>query len=273
MRRRQRTVAETQTAGFGLATGKVVQLLILEFHDEPAITVRHEHVDHPDSFDDRDPRTTTVEEATVRPTADSLNRKIEIGTAHGRDRVIAESHDHSVRVYVRHEREDGGWTEQSAWELHPATGITQVAGEASTDGGQVLNETERREKLAYGGVCPVCGDEFTDGFERLKDLEGESIEGVRICVIDPPEENLFHLPEDQADHSGDTETNRCINCGDEIQGDGVYTQSGVKSDGHERLQDGESVKVSNLMEMDDGPYCSLDCSVDTGTDQETGDDA
>jgi hypothetical protein len=52
----------------------------------------------------------------------------------------------------------------------------------------------------------------------------------------------------------------------------VYTQSGIKPDGHERLADGESVKISNLMEMDDGPYCSLDCSLDTGTDRSGGGD-
>jgi len=62
------------------------------------------------------------------------------------------------------------------------------------------------DDLAYGGVCPVCGDKFTDGFERLQDLKGESIEGVRICVIDPPEECLFHLPEDQNGRSQDTES-------------------------------------------------------------------
>jgi hypothetical protein len=64
------------------------------------------------------------------------------------------------------------------------------------------------------------------------------------------------------------DTDRCINCDDEIKGDGVYTQSGVKSNGFDRLADGESVSLSNLLEMGDGPYCSLDCSVDTGTDQE-----
>lgn len=62
-----------------------------------------------------------------------------------------------------------------------------------------MSETEGDRNLVYNGICPVCGDEFTDGFERLEDMEGESIEGVRICVIDPPEENLFHLPEDQSD--------------------------------------------------------------------------
>lgn len=68
-----------------------------------------------------------------------------------------------------------------------------------------MSDTERRDELAYGGVCPVCGDEFTDGFERLQDLENESIEGVRLCVIDPPKETLIHLPEDQTDRSRDTE--------------------------------------------------------------------
>lgn len=63
-------------------------------------------------------------------------------------------------------------------------------------------DQDRRDDLVYGGVCPICGDEFTDGFERLNDMQGESIEGVRICIIDPPEENLFHLPEDQSDQEG-----------------------------------------------------------------------
>jgi hypothetical protein len=70
----------------------------------------------------------------------------------------------------------------------------------------------------------------------------------------------------EQDGGSTADTERCINCGDEIEGDGVYTQSGVKSDGLERLADGESVSLSNLMEMDDGPYCSLDCSIGTDTD-------
>jgi len=35
------------------------------------------------------------------------------------------------------------------------------------------------EGLVYGGVCPVCGDEFEDGYENLE--ENESYE-ARICV-------------------------------------------------------------------------------------------
>lgn len=56
------------------------------------------------------------------------------------------------------------------------------------------------EDLAYGGVCPVCGDEFTDGFDELQ--EGESREDVRVCVVeleDGEADALFHLPDDQTD--------------------------------------------------------------------------
>jgi len=141
---RQRTLAETQTAGFGLAGGKVLEYLVLEFdHDCPTITVRHDRVDYPDPFDDRDVRTTTIETETVTPTDDFDRHKVEIGTSHGQDRVIIETHDHAPRAYVRHERQDGGWTEQCAWELHPATGISQVAGETVADGGTVENGTGR----------------------------------------------------------------------------------------------------------------------------------
>lgn len=54
--------------------------------------------------------------------------------------------------------------------------------------------TDTDEKLAYGGVCPVCGDEFTDGFDGLE--TGESYENVRLCIIDKGAEDggaLFHF--------------------------------------------------------------------------------
>lgn len=140
---RQRTLAETQTAGFGIANGSIIQLLVLEFHEsEPAIIVRHDRVEHPDPMDDRDPETTTVETVEVTPTGgNGGHRKIEIGTRHGSDRVRVGYHDHAPRAYVRHETEDGDWTEQAAWELHPMTGITQVAGRTATDGGTQLDDT------------------------------------------------------------------------------------------------------------------------------------
>jgi len=65
-------------------------------------------------------------------------------------------------------------------------------------------------------------------------------------------------------------TERCIKCGDEIEGESVYSQSGVKTDGLERLADGESVALSDLMEMEDGPYCSLDCSLQPDSDRDGG---
>jgi hypothetical protein len=85
---------------------------------------------------------------------------------------------------------------------------TDTDDDLRTDGGRSTDGTERSEGLAYGGVCPVCGDEFTDGFHRLQDRKGESIEGVRICLIDPPEECLFHLPTDQNDRSIDADSER-----------------------------------------------------------------
>ena len=35
------------------------------------------------------------------------------------------------------------------------------------------------DDLVYGGVCPVCGEEFEDGYENLE--ENESYD-ARICV-------------------------------------------------------------------------------------------
>jgi hypothetical protein len=122
-----------------------------------------------------------------------------------------------------------------------------------SDGGHDMSNPER---------CPCCGN------------VGETTEqaGTFKCEVRPCRVHLYQHADDGRqvepiiDSQPQADTGRCINCGDEIHGDGVYTQSGVKSDGHERLQDGESVKISNLMEMDDGPYCSLACSLNTDTD-------
>jgi len=62
------------------------------------------------------------------------------------------------------------------------------------------NDTEPRDDLVYGGVCPVCDDEFIDGYDDLE--EGESYE-ARICVdeIDGDGEGkmLVHLTGDEDD--------------------------------------------------------------------------
>jgi len=52
--------------------------------------------------------------------------------------------------------------------------------------------------LLYDGECPVCGDEFVDGFESVD--AGEQIDGVRICVVekdgtDEIGEAIMHLPD------------------------------------------------------------------------------
>ena len=57
------------------------------------------------------------------------------------------------------------------------------------------------ENLLYGGICPVCGDEYTDGLDRLS--ESKSFDEVRLCVVEKDENGdwngLFHLPDDQGD--------------------------------------------------------------------------
>jgi hypothetical protein len=130
-------LAETQTAGFGLANGKVVDRLLLDFdRDTPAARVRRERVRHPDPMRDDDVRRESRGTMVVNPYDTHRDQsKLEIGTSHGRDRVIAEWNEHAPRAYLRHERlEDGDWTRQAAWELHPVQGVEQVGGESSEDG-------------------------------------------------------------------------------------------------------------------------------------------
>jgi len=62
-------------------------------------------------------------------------------------------------------------------------------------------------------------------------------------------------------------TERCINCGSTIDGGGVYMGDNVEPDADEKLSGGDSVPISEVIEFNDGPYCSLDCSVDAGTDR------
>lgn len=51
-----------------------------------------------------------------------------------------------------------------------------------TDGG---SEVQRRDHLAYDGICPVCGEEFIDGFDPVE--EGESYDNARVCIIEKDE--------------------------------------------------------------------------------------
>lgn len=68
-----------------------------------------------------------------------------------------------------------------------------------TDGGRAdSGQATEREHLAYNGICPVCDEEFIDGFDPLE--ESESYDG-RICVVEKNPETgdgqmLVHLEED-----------------------------------------------------------------------------
>lgn len=53
------------------------------------------------------------------------------------------------------------------------------------------------EDLIHGGECPVCGEEFGDGFDDIE--EGEQINDVRVCVIEKDgdgemADGIIHLP-------------------------------------------------------------------------------
>jgi len=136
-------LAETQTAGFGLANGKVVDRLLLAFdHETPKARIRRERVTHPDPIRDGEVRRQSRGTIVVDPRDTHHDRgKLEIGTNHGRDRVIAEWNDHAPRAYLRHERlEDGDWTRQAAWELHPVQGIEQVDGRSQSGDGELATD-------------------------------------------------------------------------------------------------------------------------------------
>lgn len=64
---------------------------------------------------------------------------------------------------------------------------------------------------------------------------------------------------------GDAERVECINCGGMVEGEeAVFSSGGVKEDGlNKLLVEEESVPASELFGFDDGPYCSLDCSMDS----------
>jgi len=62
-----------------------------------------------------------------------------------------------------------------------------------------MTEKKPNDELVHDGVCPVCGDEFADGFNEIE--QGESVDGVRICIVDKGAaegEALIHLPESHA---------------------------------------------------------------------------
>lgn len=60
-----------------------------------------------------------------------------------------------------------------------------------------------------------------------------------------------------------TTDEQCINCGDEFDGDGIYNGNSVKEEAVGKLSDGASVPLNDVIKFDDGPYCSLDCSINS----------
>lgn len=126
------TLAEKQVAGFGLATGAVVDRLSYKEdrrEQTPALIITHERERFADPLKDRDRQTTHIDDVRVTPTDRDGPRKLEPGLGDFADRVVVEHHEHAPRAYVTHEtREDGEWTTKNAWELHPAEGVVQVTG-------------------------------------------------------------------------------------------------------------------------------------------------
>jgi hypothetical protein len=63
--------------------------------------------------------------------------------------------------------------------------------------------------------CPVCGEEYGDGFEELE--ENESIEGAKVCIVEKFDENgtgnaIIHLPWEVGERSEDSESADEILC-------------------------------------------------------------
>lgn len=85
--------------------------------------------------------------------------------------------------------------ERKAEELRNTEGVTEAhvfdyEAKAYADDRDLIND----------GVCPVCGDEFVDGFDELE--EGETHD-ARVCIVEHAEmldhgQMLVHLEENDA---------------------------------------------------------------------------
>lgn len=73
------------------------------------------------------------------------------------------------------------------------------------------------------------------------------------------------MPSEQSETRDDEPTMvECLECGNEMDEDeAIYSSGSVKKDGLERLLiEEESVPASELFGFDDGPYCSITCSME-----------
>lgn len=67
--------------------------------------------------------------------------------------------------------------------------------------------------------------------------------------------------------SEDDDTVACLVCGDAVaEADAVYNASGAKAEGLAEMAPGESVPLDDVIAFEDGPYCSLGCSME-GADE------
>lgn len=103
----------------------------------------------------------------------------------------------------------------------------------------------------------------------IKHGNGECQHDTAVSALDEDERRV--MTDGGVDQrTGGTERSdmeRCINCGDEIEDEPVYDNGGLKDDAGDKLAGGDSVSISEVFAFDDGPYCSLDCSVATATEQ------
>lgn len=117
----------------------------------------------------------------------------------------------------------------------------------------------------YWTPKPESGSEAK---EMLADEHGVvEVHDVKAREVPAPEkwdEDDPRILADGGEAKEDTE--QCINCGDTIDGDGVYNANGVKPDAADKITDGEGASVGEIVEFNDGPYCSIECSVRTGGD-------
>lgn len=65
--------------------------------------------------------------------------------------------------------------------------------------------------------------------------------------------------------SASSDTMQCIDCGAEIEdeAEAVYASGGLDKDGFEKAMEEGEVDARELFGFDDGPYCSIACSIDT----------
>lgn len=120
-------LAEATVYGLGLAqTSRRARLTIEERPDEPSLVVTHELQRRAEGSG---VEWREEECVVVDPVADGNRMVVEPGYSEFPDeRIVCEWNDHAQRAYVRHEtRETDGWSGQTEWEVHPATGITRTA--------------------------------------------------------------------------------------------------------------------------------------------------